>query len=124
MTKAWVAVDDVHSAPVEIFKSQSEAIRAFMATGTHLVEMDRTRAVVHIRSKVYARAKGRCEKCNATLTPMTAHMDEKISRGEGGNISLTNCWLLCSMCHIGPTGEHANRLPDFRGDRNGEENKG
>ena len=27
MTKAWVAVDDVHSAPVEIFKSQSEAIR-------------------------------------------------------------------------------------------------
>lgn len=118
MTKAWVKVD-AFQAPIEIFKSQSEAIRAFMHNpedcSQNLVEMDRARAVVHIRSRVYARAKGRCEKCNETLTPNTAHMDEKVSRGEGGNISLTNCWLLCSMCHIGPTGEHSNRLPDFRG---------
>lgn len=114
MTKAWVAVDKF-SAPTEIFKNRAEAARAFVGTGVHTVEMDRARAVVHIRSKVYARAKGRCEKCNETLTPNSAHMDEKVSRGEGGNISLDNCWLLCSNCHIGPTGEHSNRLPDFRG---------
>ena len=112
MMKAWVAVDAL-SAPLEVFKSQSEAIRAFMAQGHHLVEMDRARAVVHIRSRVYARAKGRCEKCSETLTPGTAHMDEKVSRGEGGNISLDNCWLLCVSCHIGPNGEHGDRRPQW-----------
>ena len=114
MTKAWVAVD-AFAAPREVFKSQSAALRAIQENEkVCIVEMDRMRAVVHIRRRVYARAKGRCEKCNETLTPMTAHMDEKVSRGEGGNISLDNCWLLCSNCHTGPTGEHSNRLPDFQ----------
>ena len=112
MTKAWVAVD-AFAAPREIFSSHSATLRA-NPDGGCIVEMDRMRAVVHIRSRVYARAKGRCEKCSETLTPMTAHMDEKVSRGEGGNISLDNCWLLCSDCHIGKNGEHSNRLPDFR----------
>jgi 5-methylcytosine-specific restriction endonuclease McrA len=113
VTKAWVAVD-AYAAPREVFKSHSAALRA-NPDGACIVEMDRMRAVVAIRSRVYARAKGHCEKCNEVLTPETAHMDEKVSRGEGGNISLDNCWLLCSNCHVGPTGEHSNRLPDFRG---------
>jgi 5-methylcytosine-specific restriction endonuclease McrA len=117
MTKAWVKVD-VFQAPVEVFKSQSAAIAALRENpedcSRNLIEMDRMRAVVHIRSRVYARAKGRCEKCNATLTPMTAHMDEKVSRGEGGNISLENCWLLCANCHIlDPKSEHGDRRPQW-----------
>lgn len=125
MSKVWVAINE-NDEPVEIFSSFSQAIHP-MLTGKSLhlslVMMVRSVAVKHIRSHVYARARGRCEKCNETLTPNTAHMDEKVSRGEGGNISLANSWILCSTCHIGPTGEHSNRLPDFRGGKNDDQEK-
>lgn len=78
-------------------------------------EMPRKDAVAEIRKQVFERSRGECENCSYPITA-NAHMDEKISRGDGGEISLTNCQMLCARCHIiGPTSKHGNRTPQWTG---------
>jgi len=115
--KAWVSVD-AEFRPLEVFKRQSEAVRAFQTypSMTNLVEMDRFEAVGAIRHEIFIRQKGRCIACDKIVTEEQAHMHEKVSRGKGGNISLDNSEILCSNCHIGPDGAHGNRRPKFGGE--------
>jgi len=40
-------------------------------------------------------------------------MDERHSKGKGGEVSVENCETRCSACHIGPRGKHGDRGPQF-----------
>jgi 5-methylcytosine-specific restriction endonuclease McrA len=71
--------------------------------------------VSEIRRLVYDRQDGYCLWCGKFVTWRQAHLHEKVTRGEGGKISLDNSIILCSNCHIGPKGAHGNRRPQFRG---------
>jgi hypothetical protein len=115
--KAWVLVD-ASFRPLEVFKRQSEAIRAFTTYPSmmELVEMDRAEAVGMIRHDLFIKQKARCIACNKIVTEEQAHMHERVHRGQGGNISIDNSEILCSTCHIGPDGAHGNRRPQFGGE--------
>ena len=115
--KAWVSVD-AEFRPLEVFKRQSEAIRALTMYPSmmELVEMDKAEAIGAIRRRLFLAQGGRCLQCNKIVTEEQAHMHERVHRGQGGNISLDNSEILCSNCHIGPDGAHGNRRPQFGGD--------
>jgi HNH endonuclease len=67
-------------------------------------------AVFAIRHLVYNRSKGLCEYCGATLTWNTSEMHEKVPKGKGGEVSISNCVMLCHACHQGRNNsEHGNR---------------
>lgn len=71
-------------------------------------------AIEDIRRQVFARSDGDCEFCGATITWNTMHQHERISRGEGGEVSVANCVALCYQCHIGrKDSEHGDRRPRF-----------
>src|SRR6266436_6124373 len=108
----YVEINPDSGLPVRILKSLKQA----MNLADDLVRyVDRTWAVGEIRRQVFERDGYECQRCSARLTLQTGHMDEYISRGEGGEISVTNSWLLCYTCHEGdkPTSEHGNRRIRF-----------
>ena len=70
-------------------------------------------STAEIRRAVYDRQHGECLWCSKFVTFQQAHLHEKLHRGHGGKISLDNSIILCSNCHIGPKGDHGNRLPKF-----------
>jgi 5-methylcytosine-specific restriction endonuclease McrA len=75
-----------------------------------IVGMLYNQAIFDLRQQVYDRAKGQCERCGKNLTWKQMHMDERVSRGQGGILSLGNCWCLCADCHIlRPESEHGER---------------
>ena len=86
---------------------------------THLVwnlpeetiqQWPRSEAVKTIRDQVFARSGGECEDCGARVTKVTGEMHERLPRGKGGEISMTNCCFLCHACHQGrPDSEHGAR---------------
>lgn len=95
--------------PVTIFKHHWQAAQA-LNSGKIVEEWPRSLAVGQIRIKVFKRSNSLCERCAARLTWKTMHMDEKVSRGEGGLISMDNCWALCYKCHLGDKeSEHGER---------------
>src|SRR5882672_1978935 len=57
----------------------------FKMSGPAPIEWPRTDAVRSIRQQVYERDK-ECQRCGKPLTWATGHLDEKVSRGEGGEI--------------------------------------
>lgn len=110
--KVWVAVDN-DSLPTEIFRSRSESVAALLSGHVvHLVEMDKAKATKAIRNILFVRQDGICIQCGAVLTTQTAHMHEKVSRGDGGHISLDNSEILCAECHLGR--QHGDRNPQFK----------
>ncbi len=80
-----------------------------------VAEWPRKDATFQIRDTVYKRAAGQCDRCGKRLTWNQAHMDEKVSRGEGGEMSIDNSWILCYDCHLGDNNysEHKDRYPQF-----------
>ena|SRR5579859_3676383 len=101
MIMCWMEIKD--GAPHAIHKSRKCAPEDAVA-------IPYSQAVYIIRALVYNRAKRECERCAKRLTWEQMHMDEKVSRGEGGIISLDNCWCLCADCHIlRPESEHGER---------------
>jgi len=91
--------------PIKIFKHRWQAARC-----ENVGEWPRADAVFVIRQQVFKRANGLCERCGARLTWKTMQMDEKVSKGEGGLVSLDNCWALCYGCHQGNRdSEHGER---------------
>ena len=111
----WVEMAGLRVA--RIFHNQKEALQAESPPAPpprKIGQMKRNEAVCDIRTQVFARAKWRCERCGKPLTYKTGHMDERVAKSEGGEVSLDNCWLLCYDCHIGrPDSEHGNRSPQF-----------
>lgn len=92
---------------VRIFRNPADA----RLSGVEVFEWARKDATGSIRQQVYDRAQGECERCGKRLSWKQMHMDEKVSRGEGGEISLDNSWVLCYDCHLGENeySEHGNR---------------
>ena len=110
--RVFVILDPDTGKPTRILRRAD-----FKMSGPAPIEWPRTDAVRSIRQQVYERDK-ECQRCGKPLTWATGHLDEKVSRGEGGEISLDNCWMLCARCHIlSPTSEHSNRSLRF-GERN------
>lgn len=75
--------------------------------------MEKSEAVGSIRRQILERQRHECIRCGASISELTMHLHERIHRGQGGEISLENSEGLCSTCHIGPSGEHGNRRPQF-----------
>lgn len=107
--RCWVEV--VGNKPVRILKHHWSP----MVHGGTLAEWPRVDAIRDIRQQVYKRANSCCEKCGERLTWRQMHMDERVSRGEGGEVSVDNSWVLCYDCHLGPDGEHGDRRWGGRG---------
>ena len=83
--------NDSRGAIIKIYKGFPDPGDCFSMT-------DYAWAVSCIRKQVFARAKGDCEYCGRNLGE-GGHMHEKLSRGRGGLISLTNCVAICAICH-------------------------
>ena len=102
--RVFVELDPATGKPTRIIKRVD-----YKMDGPAPIEWPRTDAVRSIRQQVYERDK-ECQRCGKPLTWKTGHMDEKISKGDGGEVSLANCWMLCFDCHEGtPTSEHGAR---------------
>lgn len=82
-------------------------------TNLRCMTMDRAEAVEAIRYRVFKNSGHKCRDCGNPITWATFHMHEKISRGKGGQIGVDNSIALCSSCHIGKSGPHADRYPQF-----------
>lgn len=76
-------------------------------------EMSKKQAVSDIRTQVFERSGGECERCATPITYRTMHMHETLHRGRGGEVSVENSVAICPPCHIGKNGEHANRFPQW-----------
>lgn len=111
----WVETNPKSGLPIRIIKARE----AYNARDFTIAFVDKSWAIGEIRRQVFERDGYECRRCSKRLTLQSGHMDEKISRGEGGEISLENCWLLCADCHIGDksTSEHGNRRIRF-GEKN------
>lgn len=100
--------------PVQaVFRSAKKAYCRMVTAGGawHMAACNWKEAVGEIRAQVYRRDEGRCVACGALVTPEQMHMDERQSKGRGGEVSLANCETRCSACHIGPRGKHGDRVP-------------
>lgn len=99
---------------ITIFKYRWQAVQSPAYDLGKITEWPRKDAVGSVRKQVFIRANGLCERCGARLTWRTAQMDEKVSKGEGGLVSLENCWALCYGCHQGnKDSEHGDRKLRF-----------
>lgn len=98
-------VELVNGQPVRIFRTPADA----RLSGVEINEWPRYDAVRSVRDAIFRRSKAECEKCGKRMTSKQMHLDERISRGEGGEISLANSWGICYDCHLGIYGEHSNR---------------
>ncbi len=103
--KCWVELID--NRAVRIFHNRIDAIKSPAYEEDRLVEWPRKDATFQIRDFVFKRAAGQCERCGKRLSWPQGHMDERVSRGEGGEMSIFNSWWLCYDCHINI--EHGNR---------------
>lgn len=108
----WCEVGPDRQA-IRIFRGTKDVLAKVAVTDwATVVNMLYTVAVEQIRDQVYERSRGNCERCGNIITK-NFHMHEKIHRGQGGEISVSNCEALCADCHIGPEGEHGDRRPRF-----------
>lgn len=106
----WVEV--VGGKVIRIFKSQKLAF----AGCEDPKAMFKAEAVGEIRQQVYDRQEGKCLWCGKEMKYEGGlfermHLDEIISKGRGGEVSLQNCQGLCSDCHLKI--KHGNRQPRF-----------
>lgn len=97
--------------PCRIFRDRSW--RNFPEDRIALIS--KAEAVKSIRDRVFVRAKNddgtaECERCGRYITWESFEMNEKIPKGSGGEVSLSNCEALCHDCHQGhPDSAHGNR---------------
>lgn len=103
---------DADSNIIRIFKNQGLACASDSFDLGRVFEYPRKYAVEFIRKQVLLRANYKCEHCGSRVLWNTAHMDERIPKGNGGEVSLDNCRCLCADCHIGDNGcsSHSNRF--------------
>jgi 5-methylcytosine-specific restriction endonuclease McrA len=108
MAKKFCIVElDANDQVVRIFRTLVESSKAAVWALAL-----RTEAVAAIRKQIFKRSGGQCEYCGKFINGKF-HLHEKIHRSRGGEISLENSVALCADCHIGPTGEHGSRRPQF-----------
>jgi 5-methylcytosine-specific restriction endonuclease McrA len=111
MSRGRCFVELVDGNPIRVFRNGAMARVSNAYNEDRVREWPRIDAVRAIRTEVFKRANNQCERCGSRLTWNNGEMDEKIPRGQGGEISIENCWLLCHGCHQGhPNSKHGNRI--------------
>lgn len=90
----WVETEADGSA-IRIFKNQKVAV----AAGIVATFMDRNSAVTAIRRKIWNRDRHTCTHCGDLVSWFVMNMHERIWRGRGGEISVSNGTTLCYNCH-------------------------
>jgi hypothetical protein len=103
----WVLLNE-NGDPIRIFKNKHVMLQE--PDQQSCVQMLYKHAVASIRWQVFDRCDGFCDKCGKRVGEDEGHMHEKIWRGQGGEISLSNSVFLCPLCHFK---EHASRSPQF-----------
>lgn len=98
---------------IRIFRSTNAAVSSPAWDEGRVREYPRKNAVEEIRRQVFEKCNGECPLCGRPITWDSGHMDEEVSRGAGGEISIWNSRFICPPCHIGPQGKHSNRLPKW-----------
>lgn len=63
-----------------------------------------------VRKAAVARANGKCERCEAVLKKGEAHFDHILPCALGGEPTLANCQLICTVCHSGKTRDDVGRI--------------
>jgi len=111
VSKVYCEIDPDSLLPIRILDMKE----VLQLSPKIVAQWPRAQAVAEIRRQVFERDAYECRRCGKRLNMQTGHMDERVSRGEGGDISIANCWLLCASCHVGdkPTSEHGNRRIRF-----------
>jgi 5-methylcytosine-specific restriction endonuclease McrA len=100
-------IDPKTELPIRIFRIPNES---FKFPPEVIREWPKRDAVESIRRQVFARAGYECEGCGTRLTWNMGHLHEQQPKGNGGEVSLTNCRLLCFDCHEGRgDSEHGDR---------------
>lgn len=116
--RVWVHLSADGTKVIKIFKKYP-LTGVGAAINLNIAQWPRKDAVESIRQQVFERANNECQRCGKPVTWSTMHMDERIARGDGGEISLANCWALCYDCHEGRSdSEHGERRLRF-GEYNG-----
>lgn len=67
--------------------------------------MSRREFPTKVRVAAFKRANGACERCDAKLTVGKFHYDHVIADAMGGEPTLSNCEVLCWVCHSEKTRE-------------------
>ena len=97
--------------PIRIFLSEKLAYRD---PSLDVGEMRRGAAMKYIRESVFARSRGKCERCGRLITWMSMQMHEVNPRGmtahTRGEVSVANSQAICFSCH---NAAHANRRPQW-----------
>lgn len=107
----FVEIDTVTELPIRILRTTKDAL----ALPPEVVrQMAKSVAVGFIRQQVVDRARrGKliiCEYCGDVVNEFIGEMHEKLPKGNGGEVSLSNCVFLCHNCHTGKQdSEHGNR---------------
>ena len=72
--------------------------------------MTRTEFNRKTRRQAIDRAKGACQKCGAILKPGEAEVDHIIPSEMGGEATVANAQVLCSVCHRAKTTQDVRRI--------------
>ena len=105
-----VEIDDT-GLPCRIFRDKSWRL----LPEDKVSVMTKAEAVGMIRLRVYHRARheltdAQCDRCGRYITWDSMEMNERVPKGSGGEVSLSNGEALCHQCHQGhPDSAHGNR---------------
>lgn len=121
-TFEWVELGPTGLA-IRIFRSKKAAalysIMPSRGLGPEPIirQMERSVAVGQIRRQVFERDQFECVHCGQLVvwergSWNSGEMDERDSKGHGGEVSVENGQLLCHTCHQGPHGKH-QRQPQW-----------
>lgn len=103
----WAQTDEFTGLAIRIFRTRKAAFEA----ADKPVCIEKALAVSQVRRQVFNRQEGVCLRCPNIILWTTGHLHENISRGQGGEVSLENCEMLCADCHL--NGAHGDRRPQF-----------
>lgn len=104
MNTVYVECDEI-SYPIRIFKTRKDWL---LFDGKAAI-CEKSIAVKAIRDAVIKRDNGECKRCGERVGN-NGHLDERVPRSKGGEISIDNSWLLCADCHIlRPESQHGDR---------------
>lgn len=107
--RCFIEMDESNNI-IRIFRNQGLANASEAYDRGKVFEYPRKEAVGAIRNYIMLRAKNLCERCGKFCSINVGEMDEKVSRGSGGEISIFNSWWLCKNCHrLDDFAEHGNR---------------
>ena len=112
MAKQSVYVELDGESIIRIFRVSHEAYALSVEHPEKVGYVARKVAVEEIRKAVCKRATDdegitHCEDCGKRIDWWTGHMHERVPKGSGGDISISNGCFICPRCHLDV--EHGDR---------------